>query len=230
MKKRKTHPVSYVAMKSKGYVLLFLACLIFSPLSASQPWRENRFAFPLPTVARTSSGLPASPSREGHESPPCDQRGIRPWNPRRSIPRDKPRGISTDRQIQFVKIFFPNGAFVTAELAVTPDQRQLGLMFRERINSDQGMLLVFEEEDYFSIWMKNMKFPLDLLWLDQEKRIIHIECDVQPCQADPCSTYTSQIPGLYVLELQAGSVREYGLKLYDRLEFILPKTIKVDLD
>jgi len=81
MKKRKTHPVSYVAMKSKGYVLLFLACLIFSPLSASQPWRENRFAFPLPTVARTSSGLPASPSRAGHESPPCDQRGIPSYVP-----------------------------------------------------------------------------------------------------------------------------------------------------
>ncbi len=126
------------------------------------------------------------------------------------------------RQVQFVKIFFPNGSSVTAELAKTPEQRRLGLMFREGINADQGMLLVFEEEDLFAIWMKNMKFPLDLLWLDQEKRIVHIECDVPPCRADPCATYSPQIPGLFVLELQAGSVKQNKLKLYDRLEFILP--------
>lgn len=126
------------------------------------------------------------------------------------------------RQIQFVRIFFPNGSSVTAELATTPEQRQLGLMFREGINADQGMLLIFEEEDFFTIWMKNMTFPLDLLWLDQEKRIVHIECDVPPCRAEPCASYSPQIPGMYVLELQAGSVRENGLKLYDSLEFILP--------
>ena len=126
------------------------------------------------------------------------------------------------RQVQFVKIFFPNGSSVTAELAKTPEQRQLGLMFREGINADQGMLLVFEEEDLFSIWMKNMKFSLDLLWLDQEKRIVHIECGVPPCRAEPCATYSTQIPAMYVLELPAGSVKQNSLKLYDRLEFVLP--------
>ncbi len=126
------------------------------------------------------------------------------------------------RQVKFVNIFFPNGSSVIAELAMTPEQRQLGLMFREGINADQGMLLVFEEEDLFAIWMKNMKFALDILWLDQEKRIVHIECDVPPCRAEPCATYSPQIPSRYVLELQAGSVKQNSLKLYDRLEFILP--------
>lgn len=124
-------------------------------------------------------------------------------------------------QAKFIKIFFPNGSSVTAELAITPEQRQLGLMFREGINDDQGMLLVFEEEGLFTIWMKNMKFPLDILWLDREKRIVHIVCDVPPCQADPCATYSPQIPSQYVLELRAGWVKENELKLYDRLEFIL---------
>lgn len=128
---------------------------------------------------------------------------------------------------QFVRIFFPNGSSVTAELAATPEQRQLGLMFREGVNSDQGMLLVFEEEDFFAIWMKNMKFPLDILWLDQEKRIVHIECDVPPCRADPCASYIPKLPGMFVLELQAGSVKDNGLKLYDRLEFILPEKTRL---
>ncbi len=125
------------------------------------------------------------------------------------------------RETQFVKVFFPDGSSVTAELAETPEQRQLGLMFRIGINPDQGMLLVFEEENFFAIWMKNMNFSLDILWLDQEKRIVHIECDVPPCQDDPCPSYSPQIPAMYVLELKAGNVRDHGLKLYDRLEFIL---------
>jgi len=71
-------------------------------------WRGNRFAFPLPTVARTSSGLPASPSRAGHEPAPCDQGGIPPWIPQRSVPRGKPRGISTDRKIKSIPLeLFP---------------------------------------------------------------------------------------------------------------------------
>jgi len=66
----------------------------------SQPWRGNRSAFPLPTVARTSSGLPASPSQAGHEPAPCDQGGTTPWIPRQPVLLSKPRG--TDRQILIV--------------------------------------------------------------------------------------------------------------------------------
>jgi hypothetical protein len=123
---------------------------------------------------------------------------------------------------EFVKIFLPNGVCITAELAVTDEERQLGLMYREKIASDQGMLFVFEEEGRHSFWMKNMKFSLDLIWLNREKRIVHIELRVPPCKDTPCPTYSSEIPAMYVLELKAGSADENKLKLYDRLEFILP--------
>ncbi|MCK4263878.1 MAG: DUF192 domain-containing protein, partial [Candidatus Aminicenantes bacterium] len=81
---------------------------------------------------------------------------------------------------RFVHIFFPNEVSITAELAVSNEERTRGLMFRERIDSDQGMLFVFEEEGIHSFWMKNMKISLDILWLDHEKRIIHIEKCVPP--------------------------------------------------
>ncbi len=122
---------------------------------------------------------------------------------------------------RFIKMFLPDGYVITAELAVTDGERQLGLMHRKKINPDQGMLLVFERENFYSIWMKNMNIPLDILWLDKEKRIVHIERDVPPCKEDPCPTYTSRFPAIYVLELKAGSVNEHKLKMYDRVDFVL---------
>lgn len=133
------------------------------------------------------------------------------------------------RKEKFVKIFLPKGVSITAELAVSDEERQLGLMFRDKLNPDQGMLFVFKDENFHSFWMKNMKFPLDILWLDREKRIVHIERDVPPCKNPPCVSYSSKIPAIYVLEIKAGSVDENQLKLYDRLEFIykgtFPKTL-----
>lgn len=122
---------------------------------------------------------------------------------------------------RFIKMFLPDGYAITAELAVTDEERQLGLMYRKKINPDQGMLLVFERENFYSIWMKNMKIPLDLLWLDKEKRIVHIERNVPPCKEDPCPSYSSRFPAMYVLEIKAGSVDEHKLKMYDRVDFVL---------
>lgn len=123
---------------------------------------------------------------------------------------------------EFVKVFFPDGTAITAELAITDEERQRGLMYREKINADQGMLFIFEEESIQSFWMKNMKFSIDIIWLDREKRIIHIERSVPPCSEEPCPTYSSRIPAMYILEIKAGSADKNKLKLYDRLEFILP--------
>jgi uncharacterized membrane protein (UPF0127 family) len=124
---------------------------------------------------------------------------------------------------KFIKIFYPNGFELTTELAITEAERQLGLMFREKLDPDQGMLLVFEQEGYYSIWMKNMKIPLDILWLDKDKRIVHIERGVPPCKEEPCPSYRSEIPSMYVLEVKSGEVERNNIKLYDRLDFVLKK-------
>ncbi len=122
---------------------------------------------------------------------------------------------------RFIKIYFPDGDSVTAELAVTPEERAQGLMFRKKIEYDQGMLFIFDREDFYSFWMKNMLIPLDLIWLDGEKRIVHIERCLPPCEKEPCPSYQPKVPALYVLELKAGSAELRGLKIFDRLDFIL---------
>ena len=124
---------------------------------------------------------------------------------------------------EYIQIFFQNGKKIIAEVAITDVERQRGLMYREKINEDQGMLFVFEEEGIYSFWMKNMNIPLDILWLNKEKRIIHIEINVPPCYQEPCQSYESVIPALYVLELKAGFVENNGIKIYDRIDFVYPQ-------
>jgi hypothetical protein len=71
--------------------------------------------------------------------------------------------------------------------------------------------------------MKNTLIPLDMLWIDKDRRIVHIRRNVPPCKDDPCPSYGPDRAGLYVLELAAGASDRFGLKLFDRLEFSLPK-------
>ena len=122
---------------------------------------------------------------------------------------------------KYIQIFFPNGKVITAELAITEDSRSRGLMFRKTLNEDQGMLFVFEEEERHAFWMKNMTFSIDILWLDGQKRIVHIERRVPPCQRDPCPSYPPNFPALYVLELKSGTTDVLNLQMFDRIEFIL---------
>jgi uncharacterized membrane protein (UPF0127 family) len=126
---------------------------------------------------------------------------------------------------RFIKVYFPDGFTVTAELAITDEERQQGLMFRQDIRENQAMLFIFEEEGLHSFWMKNMRFPIDIIWLDKDKRIIHIEPKVPACQQDPCPSYSPGRPAKYVLELQSGCAEKHGLRLDDNLAFILSRSI-----
>jgi uncharacterized protein len=123
---------------------------------------------------------------------------------------------------KYLKVYLPDGGSVTAELAVTESERARGLMGRETLRPDQGMLFVFGEEAVHSFWMKDTLIPLDMLWLDKDRRIIHIEKDVPPCRADPCPSYGPQKPAAFVLELKGGMAAVLGLKTHDKLDFILP--------
>jgi uncharacterized membrane protein (UPF0127 family) len=124
---------------------------------------------------------------------------------------------------KFVKVYFPDGFSATAELAVSDEERAQGLMFREKLNEDQAMLFLFEVEEVHSFWMKNMRFAIDILWLDSQKKIVHLESRVPPCAKDPCPTYVPASPASFVLEVQAGFAEKHGLRLYDRIDFVLPK-------
>lgn len=97
------------------------------------------------------------------------------------------------------------------EVAQTPEERQKGLMFREELDRDKGMLFVFSQEQQASFWMKNTLIPLDIIWFDGNKEVVFISKNSQPCSTDECSSIDPGVKAKYVLELNAGIADEIGL-------------------
>ncbi len=114
-------------------------------------------------------------------------------------------------------VCFGNNCF-QAELAVTETQREKGLMNRDKLESDKGMLFIFEKEGIYSFWMKNTLIPLDMIWLNSNKEIVFIATDVQPCKTLICPSTVPQAKAKYVLEINAGIVQKIGLKVGDIME------------
>lgn len=115
-------------------------------------------------------------------------------------------------------VILPEGQRIEIELAIDPETRARGLMYRESLQPGRGMLFVFPERGIHSFWMKNTLIPLDILWLDEDARILHIESDVPPCQLDPCPSYGPDFEASYVLEIGSGEAARYGLQAGERLE------------
>ena len=100
------------------------------------------------------------------------------------------------------------------ELAKTPGERQKGLMHRDSLPINTGMLFMFEDVEIRHMWMLNTLIPLDILFADADKKIIKIE---QNTQALSKKIISSEFPALWVLELRGGTSERLGLKVGDRL-------------
>ncbi|MFC4726638.1 DUF192 domain-containing protein [Coralloluteibacterium thermophilus] len=112
------------------------------------------------------------------------------------------------------------GQRFTVELAMDDESRARGLMFREEMAQDRGMLFIHEEEAPLAYWMKNTRIPLDILYFDAERRLVSAQLGVPTCSAgDRCPPYPSERPALYVLELNAGVARRLGVQRGDTLTF-----------
>ena len=131
-------------------------------------------------------------------------------------------GLAAQEKLEETTLGFPSGRQVQAELAVTSDQRARGLMFRDSLDSGRGMLFVFPQSDFHAFWMKNCQFPIDIIWLSPEKKIVHIERAVPPCKEDPCPSYGPMRKAKYVVEVVANFSKEEKLQLGDRVEFETP--------
>jgi uncharacterized membrane protein (UPF0127 family) len=123
-----------------------------------------------------------------------------------------------------VPITLPGGAIIHAELADTPQKRATGLMYREHLDADRGMLFMFTQAQAWVFWMKNTKISLDLIWMNEKKQIIHIEQNVPICTRtdDSCPQYRPNEEALYVLELAAGRAESLKLQRGSKLQFRIP--------
>lgn len=97
-------------------------------------------------------------------------------------------------------------------LADDDGERSQGLSGVSSLETNGGMLFDFQEDKHWGIWMKDMQIPLDIIWLDADKAVIHIEEDVDPSLGTD-QIFHPKTPARYVLELRAGSVSKAGIKL-----------------
>jgi uncharacterized membrane protein (UPF0127 family) len=106
-------------------------------------------------------------------------------------------------------------------LADTPFKRARGLMYRDSLPDNRGMLFIFGESQSWTFWMKNTKIPLDIIWLSEQKKIVHIETNVPICTlaGDGCPQYQSNDPAMYVLELRGGRAEALKLTRGTKLQF-----------
>ncbi len=108
-----------------------------------------------------------------------------------------------------------NGIKFYVEVADTPEKREIGLMFRKELGRKEGMFFVFDRPQVLHFWMKNTFIPLDIIFIDSERKIINIET-LPALSSDICK---SDGPAMYVLELYAGSCSKYRIKPGMKVEF-----------
>ncbi|HEU0124433.1 MAG TPA: DUF192 domain-containing protein [Bryobacteraceae bacterium] len=121
------------------------------------------------------------------------------------------------------EVRFPDGAIYRAEVATKPYDMTRGLMFRESLAADRGMLFIYGSVgEGYKVWTYNNRFPVDAIWLDQNRLITEIVPAIAPCKsesANGCPFFGGSTRSLYVLELNAGVAAKHNLKPGDRLSF-----------
>jgi uncharacterized membrane protein (UPF0127 family) len=113
-----------------------------------------------------------------------------------------------------------NGTAITVEVAKTEAQRVQGLSGHEPLNDGQGMLFIFEDKVPRTFWMKDMRFALDILWIE-DGTIVKISSNLPPEGNEPKNRYRSDIPANYVLEVPAGWAERHHVTSGDRINYHL---------
>lgn len=112
----------------------------------------------------------------------------------------------------------PRGT-VDVEIADDAKEQEKGLGHRSCIGQDQGMLFVHQKPGLYSFWMKDMGFPIDIVWIDENYRAVKVLPNVQPSSYP--KSFTNEQPALYTLELIAGGASKAGLEKDSLVVFTL---------
>lgn len=112
-----------------------------------------------------------------------------------------------------IDVVFDATTAVKTEVANTDIEKTRGLMYRESLEENAGMLFNFSSEKNRSFWMKNTIIPLDIIFMDKDKKIVDIIKGMEPCIEEPCKIYDSKYPAMYALEVNAGYVDKNNIRI-----------------
>ncbi len=124
--------------------------------------------------------------------------------------------------LNVTEITFPNGKTVTAETMLRDIDQMRGMMFRDSLAKDRGMLFIHPAEQNVPYWMYQVRIPLDIIWMDHDRRIVEISANTPACTSTSsrdCPSYGGHQKARYVLELAGGGAALYGLKVGNTLSF-----------
>jgi hypothetical protein len=138
--------------------------------------------------------------------------------------------ISMPSEIKLESVEFPQGTIMlddiplVVQIADTEPRRVRGLMFQDQLPFDQGMIFVFNQPGLYSLWMLNMQFSLDMIWFDQDGKVVHIEKNVPPCKTPleitVCQSIVPDGQATYILEVTSGFVDANNITKDSLLELI----------
>lgn len=135
------------------------------------------------------------------------------------------RSTLASQRLPTIPVLIGSATTVEAELAYTDANRARGLMFREQLPDNSGMLFVFRDLDIHGFWMKNTLIPLDILWLNERKEVVYI-VTAEPCKKDPCPSIVPMQKAKYVLEVNAGYAKKHKVEIGSQMEFTLPAEVE----
>lgn len=110
-------------------------------------------------------------------------------------------------------VTLPNGKVIQAELAISNIEMQRGMMFRDSLPAGRGMLFLHNSPSAITYWMFNVKIPLDIIFIDPNKRVLGVSANTPPClkKASECPSYGGFPNTQYVLELGGGEAAKNGV-------------------
>jgi uncharacterized protein len=111
---------------------------------------------------------------------------------------------------------------LNADVPTTSELMSKGLAVKNQLRENEAMLFIFEESAKHSFWMKDMKFPIDIIWLDSVGKVVHIERNLQPCASVfICTSYSPSADSQYVLETVAGFAQRHNVNIGSDIDFEL---------
>lgn len=130
--------------------------------------------------------------------------------------------MSTNQGPDTLQVHFPSSAQLQVEVADSPLLLHAGLAFRDPLPPGWGFLLIYERADLHRRNTRQYRFPVDIIWLDEAKRVLLIQEHVAPCTAEPCQEYgPPPSPARYVIETAAGFTRGERVERGTELRFTL---------
>ena len=124
-------------------------------------------------------------------------------------------------RISGYNVTLPDGTVILAEVKVTQEDMARGMMYRDSIAPDRGMLFVHSQVGEYPYWMANCKFPLDIIWMDSAHKVVEVSANTPPCPqgGSNCPNFGGHAPAQYVLELGGGQAARHSVTIGSAIRF-----------